>query len=104
MAGQPAKATGVASSTLLQMPTQASQMWTLGPAISRVTSLSDLPQNEHFSFRLRLIAIMAAAFCQGDLDNSDARARVKEALTPRSVMQSRINPIKYYKRRDYIWI
>src|SRR5262245_8912072 len=72
MACQPAETTGAASSTLLQMPTQASQIWTLGPAMRRVTSLSDLPQKEHLSFLRRLSAIMAAASCQGGLDTSSA--------------------------------
>src|SRR5262245_31937282 len=79
MACQPAETTGAASSTLLQMLTQASQIWTLGPAMSRATSLSDLPQKEHLSFRLRLIAIMAAS-CQGYLDNSDARSACQGVL------------------------
>jgi hypothetical protein len=35
------------SSTPLQTPTQASQMYTPGPAISRFTSAFDLPQKLH---------------------------------------------------------
>src|SRR2546430_829362 len=89
MACQPAKGTGVASSTLLQMPTQVSQIWTRaipvpitpGPPMSRVTSWSDLPQKEHFSFGLRLIAIMMATSVKEALTIATRVWRVKEALT-----------------------
>jgi hypothetical protein len=36
----------------LQVPTQASQMKTFGPAIRRLTLSSGLPQNEQTSLRL----------------------------------------------------
>src|SRR5215471_13815369 len=74
MACQPANATGVASSTLLQTPTQASQICTPGPPMSRVTSWSDLPQNEHLSFFRRLRAIMTAAFVKEFLTIGETRA------------------------------
>jgi hypothetical protein len=49
---------GVASRILLQVPTQASQICTLGPPISRATSFSVLPQNEHLSGDFRMIESM----------------------------------------------
>src|SRR5215470_19724846 len=81
MACQPANSTGVASSTLLQMPTQASQIWTPGPPMSRVTSLSDLPQNEHLSFFRRFSASMRMAFVKDTLTITRRLPCVKAALT-----------------------
>jgi hypothetical protein len=50
--------------------------------MSRVTSLSDLPQNEHLSFFRRLSAIMTAASVKGTLTMVRRALFVKETLTP----------------------
>jgi hypothetical protein len=62
--------------------------------MSRVTSSSDLPQKEHFSLRLRLMAIMAAASVKEILTLAGACARCQGRLDVKSIGPNRISLIQ----------